>query len=167
MLSFYQKTIAIKEKQVTVNKKELFPDFNAGYFNQQIEGTQGLQGIQFGIAIPLFNRYQKAVVTASKIEIEIANQEMENYRLTLYKMLQQQLQNCSKYYLEIDYYETNGKALANQLIDLSNKAYNAGEIGYIEYVQSIKQAKQIKISYLQSLQKHQAETIEILYLTGK
>ena len=82
-------------------------------------------------------------------------------------MLQQQLQNCSKYYLEIDYYETNGKALANQLIDLSNKAYNAGEIGYIEYVQSIKQAKQIKISYLQSLQKHQAETIEILYLTGK
>ena len=167
MLSFYQKTIAIKEKQVTVNKKELFPDFNAGYFNQQIEGVQGLQGIQFGIAIPLFNRYQKAVVTASKIEIEIANQEMENYRLTLYKMLQQQLQNCSKYYLEIDYYETNGKALANQLIDLSNKAYNAGEIGYIEYVQSIKQAKQIKISYLQSLQKHQAETIEILYLTGK
>ena len=167
MLSFYQRTIAIKEKQVIVNKKEFLPDFNAGYFNQQIEGTQGLQGIQFGIAIPLFNRYQKAVVNASKIEIEIANQEMENYRLTLYQMLQQQLQNCSKYYLEIEYYQTNGKALANQLIDLANKAYNAGEIGYIEFVQSIKQAKQIKISYLQSLQKHQAETIEILYLTGK
>ena len=167
MLSFYQNTIAIKEKQVTVRKKELFPDFNAGYFNQQIEGTQGLQGIQLGIAIPLFNRYQKAVVIASKIEIEIANQEMENYRLTLHQMLQQQLQNCSQYYLEIEYYETNGKALAKQLIDLANKAYNAGEIGYIEYVQSIKQAKQIKISYLKSLQKHQSETIEILYLTGK
>jgi cobalt-zinc-cadmium resistance protein CzcA len=167
MLSFYQNTIAIQEKQVTVNKKELFPDFNAGYFNQQIDGTQGFQGIQLGIAIPLFNRYQKAVVNASKIEIEIANQEMENYRLTLYQMLQQQLQNCSKYYLEIEYYKTNGKVLANQLIDFANKAYVKGEIGYIEYIQNIKQAKQIKISYLKSLQKHQSETIEILYLTGK
>ena len=92
---------------------------------------------------------------------------MENYRLTLYQMLQQQLQNCSKYYLEIEYYKTNGKVLANQLIDFANKAYVKGEIGYIEYIQNIKQAKQIKISYLKSLQKHQAETIEILYLTGK
>jgi len=167
MLSFYQNTIAIKEKQVTVRKKELFPDFNAGYFNQQIDGTQGFQGIQLGIAIPLFNRYQKAVVNASKIEIEIANQEMESYRLSLYQMLQQQLQNCSKYYLEIEYYDTNGRELANQLTAFASKAYNEGEIGYIEYVQSIKQAKQIKISYLKSMQKHQSETIEVLYLTGK
>jgi cobalt-zinc-cadmium resistance protein CzcA len=167
MLSFYHNTIAIKEKQVTVDKKEFFPDFNAGYFNQQIDGTQGFQGIQLGIAIPLFNRYQKAVVNASKIEIEIANQEMESYRLSLYQMLQQQLQNCSKYYLEIEYYDTNGRELANQLITFASKAYNEGEIGYIEYVQSIKQAKQIKISYLKSMQKHQSETIEVLYLTGK
>lgn len=167
MLNFYQNTITIKEKQVAVHKKELFPDFNAGYFNQQIDGAQGLQGIQLGIAIPLFNRHQKAALNASKLDIEISNQKMDGYRITLNQMLQQQIQNCSKYYLEIAYYQTSGSALAKQLLDISSKAYSEGEIGYIEYIYNIKQAKQIKISYLKSLQKHQAATIEILYLTGQ
>lgn len=167
MLSIYQQAINIKEKEVTVRKREFFPDFNAGYFNQQIDGTQGFQGVQVGLAIPLFNRHQKAVVKSSQIDVDIANQEKESYRLKLHQMLQEQLQNYNKHYLEIEYYETTGKTLANQLTDFANKAYLQGEIGYIEYIQSIKQAKQIKISYLESLQNYQSETIEILYLTGQ
>jgi len=167
ILSLYQQTIDIKEKEVIVNKKGFFPDFNVGYFNQQIDGTQGFQGIQVGIAVPLFNRHQKAAVKASKIEVDVASQEMENYRLTMYQLLQQKIQNYNKYYLEIEHYETKGKALAKRLTDAANKAYQEGEIEYIEYIQSIKQAKQIKINYLKSLQNYQSETIEILYLTGQ
>jgi len=167
LLKLYNQNVDIKEKEVKMNKKDFLPDFNAGYFNQKIDGTQGFQGVQLGIAIPLFNRHQKAVVKASQIEVDIANQEMEAYRLTFYQLLQQHIQNYNKHYLEVDYYETNGKLLANQLIDFATIAYQKGEIDYVEYIQSIKQSKQITISYLESIHLYQSETIEILYLTGQ
>lgn len=167
LLGYYQQSIDIKQKEVVLNKKEYLPDFNVGYFNQQIDGVQGHQGVQVGISIPLFVRQQKAVVNASKIDVDVSTYEMENYKLNLNQLFQDRMQHYNKYALEIDYFTTKGEKLSMQLSEFAEKAYTKGEIGYLEYIENLNQAKQIRLNYLESLQEYHSEIIELLYLTGQ
>jgi len=166
-INFYRQNIEVQNKNIMVNKKAYLPDFNVGYFNQQIEGIQGMQGFSIGVNVPLFYRNIKANVNASKIDSKIAESKLNDFQLHLKNLLQLRVNNYNRHHLEVQYYNSTGSVLAMQLTDFSTKAYQQGEINYIEYLGNINQATLIKRKYLDSLKAQNSEVIEILYLIGK
>lgn len=167
LLSYYSNNIELKNKDLILSKKMYLPDFNVGYFNQQIDGAQGFQGFNIGINVPIFYRSTKANIKAAKIETEIAESQLNGIELELNRLFQKRINAFNKYQLEVEYYTSTGSLLEQQLIEFSTKSYETGEIGYLEYLENIHQATLIKTHYLESLQAMNSEVIEIMYLIGK
>ena len=110
---------------------------------------------------------QQGKTQAAKIEIEIAQAQYENYQLIIATLFANQLQEYYKYKGMVDYYETQGLAVAEQLVKFAEKSYNAGEIGYVEYIRNMEQGTDIKTKYLDNLNQFNQTIIDLQYLVGQ
>ena len=167
LLQYYQQSIRVSEQQYKLEKSGYLPDLSAGYFNQQIDGTPGFTGFQVGVKIPLWYRTQQGKVQAAKIDAEIAQAEYENYNLMIKTLFAGKLQEYYKYKGLVDYYESQGLAIAGQLIKFAEKSYKAGEIDYVEYIRNIDQAIDIKTKYLDNLNQFNQTVIDLQFLLGQ
>lgn len=166
-LNYYLQNIELAKKSNVLAKKQYLPNINLGYFNQQIDGVIGLQGVIVGLAIPIFYRDIKANVQASKIDTDISEYQLSNYHINLKNQFQQRINNYHKFKIEVDYYHNTGKHLAEKMINFSSKSYKIGEIGYSEHLQNVSIAIQIESSYLENFNLLNTEAIELMYLIGK
>jgi len=166
-LQYYQQSIKVSEQQYKLEKSGYLPDLSAGYFNQEIDGEPGFRGFQVAVKIPLWYRTQQGKVQAAKIDAEIAQAQYENYRLMTETLFAGKLQQYYKYKGLVDYYETQGLAIAEQLIKFAKKSYYAGEIDYVEYIRNIDQAIDIKTKYLDNLNQFNQTIIDLQYLIGQ
>ena len=80
--------------------------------------------------------------------------------------LNQRLQDLFKKTLLVDYYESKGMELSNQLASFAKKSYTNGEIGYIEYLSILDQATSLKQEYISSLIDYNLLIIDIKNLLG-
>ena len=106
---------SIADKKIKWEKATLSPSVYAGYFNQQIDGIEGMDGIQLGVSIPLFFWAQKGVSQAAKINADIANQQFQEYDNSLKNEINVAIQSIRKQQVALDYYETTGYKLSNRL----------------------------------------------------
>ena len=67
----------------------------------------------------------------------------------------------------LQYYSTQGLAMAEKLFSSAAKSYSAGDIGYIEYIQAISQAYQIRTNYLQTVLNLNQSIVNINFLIQK
>ena len=167
LLQYYQQSIRVSEQQYKLEKSGYLPGLSAGYFNQQIDGTPGLTGFQVGVKIPLWYRTQQGKVQAAKIDAEIAQAEYENYNLIIETLFAGKLQEYYKYKGLVDYYESQGLAIAGQLIKFAEKSYKAGEIEYVEYIRNVDQAIDIKTKYIDNLKQFNQTVIDLQYFAGR
>jgi len=165
-LQFYQQSIVVANQAHKVQKNEFAPGLSIGYFNQQIEGIEGMEGIQLGVRIPLFFWAQKGVSQAAKINTEIANQEYQEYDNNLKNEINVAFQNIRKQQIALDYYESTGSKLSNKLLYNSSQQYRKGDIGYIEFIATMKVAYELKDEYLKSLFEYNLAVIQHNYLIG-
>ena len=142
------------------------PDFSAGYFNQQIEGIPGFKGLQFGVNIPVAFWAKQAKIQAADVDVKIAQANYEDKLMSIRTFFNNQMQEYIKYKNLVDYYETQGLAIADELLKYAQKGYQLGEIGYIEYIQNIDNGIGIRKQYLDNLEKYNNTVIEINYLIG-
>ena len=70
-----------------------------------------------------------------------------------------------KYRQNIDYYQTSGKQISNELIKFATSSYEVGEIDFFRYIQSLENATQLRLDYLDNLAKYNETVIAFNYLT--
>lgn len=82
-----------------------------------------------------------------------------------YNSTYEQLRNeLEKYRQNIDYYQTSGKQISDELIKFATSSYEIGEIDFFRYIQSLENATQLRLDYLDNLAKYNQTVIALNYL---
>jgi cobalt-zinc-cadmium resistance protein CzcA len=170
-----QQQIVIADKTIRLERSLAAPDFTIGYFNQSIIGTQDnvyygagkrFQGVQAGIAIPLFYKPYAARISAAKIEKQQAATQLDFFRTNLTGEYSQATQELLKNARSIDYYEKSALPNADLIRQQAQLAFQNGEIGYVELLQSLKTSSDIRLGYLQAIHLYNQSVYRIKYLAG-
>ena len=155
----YFKALNQKEKQ------NLLPDLNVEYFQGTNSGIdRHFVGYTFGVKIPLFFSGNASKIKASKIAQEIIEEQQQDYQVKLQVEHQSLLAKLQQYEEAINYYETQGKTLSEEIIKTAERTFKEGEIDFFQYIQSIETAKDIELTYLDNLNMYNQTIIAINYL---
>ena len=138
--------------QNNLEKARLKPDFRVGIINQSIEQNYNQNVVQVGVNVPIFTKAQNARIEASKINSQIAQQQIKLTQNQLQTQLNSLKIQYEKGQNSLDYYEKFALPQSELIIKTAAKSYRAGEIEYVEFAQNITQAWQIKEAYLSELQ---------------
>lgn len=166
LLSMYKKKVEIAGKIYKMQKNTYFPEFSVGLFNQQIDGVSGFNGFSIGVNIPLEFWSRQGKISASKIDMDIADVQYDNTALLLNTQYTNVIHQYKKYLVQINYYESQGLVIADELIGFATKSYIDGEIDYVEYIRNLEQAINIRSQYLELLNLYNHSIVELEYLAG-
>lgn len=165
-LRYYDAAQKFGAYELSLERQRLLPDLQISVFQGTNNGLNPIRynGIQAGIAVPLWFGANKSKIEAAKTATLILADEYENYNLQLqsnYKIL---LSDLKKHEAAIDYYQTSGKTLFSELTTHASNAFHEGEIDFFEYVQLLETAENIQIKYLENLNDYNNTVLEINYL---
>ena len=103
-------------------------------------------------------------IKASKIAQDIVEQQQQNYRSKWSAEQEALLAKLQQYKEAVDYYETQGKNLSEEIIKTADRTLKEGEIDFFQYIQSIEISKEIELTYLNNLNSYNQTIIAINYL---
>lgn len=180
LMNFHQQQIEVAKAKIGLQKAKALPDFTLGYSQQLVirsfdpaklnrdytPGTR-IAGLQFGVAVPLFNGAGRAKVKSEKIAAQIAETDYQNARHQFEIQYEQAFQEYLKNKQTVDYYTSEGLKQAEEQLRIAQVSFDLGEIGYMEYVQNISLAVQSKITYLESLNQLNQTTIQLAFIKGE
>jgi cobalt-zinc-cadmium resistance protein CzcA len=180
-LAWVQQQIAIAEKEKSVEKSRLLPDLKLGYFNQSFNGPgqtasgdavtfasgDRFDGIQVGLAIPIFSlKSQSATIKSKTIKIAEAEQQKLAFSNELENQLSALILEYEKYQTSLAFYEVNALPQAELILKQSQRGFQSGEIGYVEYTQGLNRSLSVSFNYLDLLDKSNQTLIQIEFLSG-
>ncbi|NBP71525.1 MAG: hypothetical protein EBU52_22680, partial [Cytophagia bacterium] len=155
------------------------PDLRFGYFNQTLIGTQNIngqdqyfdgskrfQGIQLGLAVPVFYFNNRRQLQSLKTQEEIARQQEANTTLTTginFEKLRRSILNDKS---TIDYYQQYALPTAERLKTQSVKAFTAGEIDFANLSLNRQQQLNVQEAFLLALLHYHQNIIQLEHLTG-
>ncbi|MDN5204983.1 CusA/CzcA family heavy metal efflux RND transporter [Fulvivirgaceae bacterium BMA10] len=164
-MQFFDAMEGRSEAAVLLEKRKRLPDLNVQYFNG-FGDSQTFQGYQFGVSLPLWPGTRKSRIRSQKIQTEIIQRMTDDHENGLRtKMLRLRAQ-INEHDQNIQYYETQGLRMADEIFELASKSYTLGETDYLQYVQSLKSAQEITLSYLENLNQYNQAILELKYLSN-
>jgi cobalt-zinc-cadmium resistance protein CzcA len=179
-LGYIKQQVEISQIAKQLERSQMLPDLNVGYFSQTIIGTQDVNGIprtfgkdfrfsgvQAGISLPLWFSPYTSRTKAAKINENIARTNAENYTKSITGNFQSLLDEYNKYMASVDYYEKQAVPEADLIIDQATRSYKAGALDYLDYVLTLNRALSIRQNYLEALNNFTQTIISIEYITGK
>jgi cobalt-zinc-cadmium resistance protein CzcA len=178
-LALQKQQIEIADKAVGVEKARSGPDFTVGYFNQSIVGTHNVngqdlyfnggkrfQGVQAGVAIPLFFKPFSSRIKAAKIEKQVSESQYDLFQTNLQGEYNKANQELLKNSRSIDYYKKSALPNTSLILKQSQIAFQNGEIGYVEYLQGLRTYSETNFSYLQAINQYNQSVYTLQYLSG-
>ncbi|MFA5972208.1 MAG: CusA/CzcA family heavy metal efflux RND transporter [Lentimicrobiaceae bacterium] len=179
-LAYAQQQVEVSQAEKKLESSRIMPDLNLGFFSQTMIGTQDvngmprtfgpgdrLNGIQAGIAIPLWFAPYTAKAKAAAINENIARTNAEYYAKSLSGNYSATLAEYGKYLGSVDYYEQQAVPEAEIIIQQTTLSYKAGALDYLDYIVSLSRALSIKQNYLDALNNYNQTIINIEFITGK
>ena len=179
-LRYIKNQVEVSQISKKLERSQMLPDFNVGYFSQTIIGTQDINGgprifgkdyrftgVQAGISVPLWFSPYTSRAKAARINEEIARTNAEDYAKSITGNFQSLLDEYKKYGSSVDYYEQQAVPEADLIIRQATLSYKAGALDYLEYVLTLNRALDIRQNYLDALNNLNQTIIAIDYITGK
>ena len=178
-LALMRSMIDIRDKEHSLEKSKILPEFSLGYSNQSLIGNYNVNGteqffggsqrfatIQATISIPIWRKASKARIKAAKLARQKANNDADYYQNILQGDYQRVAQDYFKFKTSIDYYENTALPQADLILSNSKKSFENGAINYVTYIQSLDTGLQIKSDFLNFLLQYNQAIIAIEFLTG-
>ena len=179
-LGYIRQQVKVSQLEKKLERSQMLPDLNVGYFSQTIIGTQDVggvsrnfgqgfrfTGIQAGIAIPLWFPPFISRAKAAKINEEKARTDAEYYSRSIDGNYLSLLDELKKYSSSADYYEKQAVPEADLIIDQATRSYKAGALDYLEYILTLNRALAIRQNYLDAINNYNQTIISIDFITGK
>ncbi len=175
-----RQAVAERRAETRLEKARGLPELSVGYFNQSLRGPQELnngtvrfysgatrfQGVQAGVAVPLWRRPIRARVQAAGLQEQVAAAAYERARAELTGRLDALRLRRAEALRRVAFYETTGVPQAAVIERLSTRGFRAGEMGYAEYLLSLDRARRLRLDYVDALLALNQLSIEIDYLLG-
>ncbi len=152
--------------QTDVARQQLKPDWRVGIANQSIEKRAGYTYIMAGVGIPLFTKAQKARIEASKINEQIAANQLQNTSFQLDNQLITLQLDLEKFNTSLRYYQQSALPQTDLLLRTTWRNFKEGEIDYVEFFQNVSQATQIREEYLRIQLEYSLRVIQVEQLLG-
>jgi heavy metal efflux system protein len=165
-LNYYNYKQLLVQSDVSIRKSMYFPEFKIGLFRQEVGNLNNLYGYQFGIALPLWIPKQQSEISQAKIESEIAMNNYELQKQSVFFETENLLFELNKYFRLIRHYEENAMKESDNLLQTAKIQLDAEEIEYTEFLQSVNLAYQIKQAYYLAVLNYNQTAIQ-LELYGK
>jgi cobalt-zinc-cadmium resistance protein CzcA len=166
--SLYDKSLTeIAGSELALVKANRAVGFSAGAMVQYLPNGLVLPGWQVGIRLPLASGHLRASEEAALHGANAAQRQYQASLLQRRNELAHLLHDQEKYSIQLDYYESGGKAHAAELLRSASANYIAGEIGFVSFAQIAEQAMAIELKYLESLLGLNMTVIELRALTGQ
>lgn len=150
----------LSEQNLTSQKLGYLPNFSVGYFNQQLEGERGFDGVMVGASIPLWFQPQSAKVQQQKIAQE--NRQVENRLWT--NQLQSELQKCLASIQLLEKVQT-GEHNPQETIEMAEAALQAGELNVFDFIRVTSHAFDTQRNAWQTQQIYLSTINELKYYT--
>ena len=170
-----QKQIAIA--QTATERALLLPDLSIGYLNNSFRGTGAdnknytastrFNSVQVGVGIPIFQKAQKAKITASRLQENILQSQYDAEILALRNQYQRLLSQYTSRAEIVKYFEDAELKNATVILQTANRQFVNGEINYLDYVMLTNQAISIQSNYIEALEALTESVIAISFLTSK
>jgi len=149
-----------------LQRRKLLPDVSFGYqYGENPVLTGAISTYQIGLKIPLLFGGQRAKVKASEFAEAIQEQNISTTKNKLEAENKRLLSRLSIHQVNLNYYETEGKALALAILKTANRSFAEGEIDFFQYVQSVENSTQITLSHLETLHQYNQTVIQLNNLT--
>lgn len=163
---YYQNRKDFFQAKRKLEQQQLLPDISFTYaLGSNASLNENLYKYQVGLKIPLFFSGNASKIKASKIAMEISEQQAEDYKIQFTSKQTQLMQELSKYSEALKYYQVEGKTLAEEILKTASGSYKNGEIDFFQYIQSLENVYEIELQYLDNLNKYNQTVITINYLT--
>jgi cobalt-zinc-cadmium resistance protein CzcA len=180
LLHVYQQQVAVNDREQQVERSKLAPDITVGYFNQSLVGTYDIngrfenapdrshrfQGVEAGVAIPVFRGAQKGRITAAALEKQAAEANLQNQQHLLQSQWSATQQEHQRQRQSLQFYQSQVLVNARLALTQADKAYRAGEASYLSYLQAADQLLRIQQNYQQLLLDYQLNVYQLQYLGG-
>jgi cobalt-zinc-cadmium resistance protein CzcA len=152
---------------IQVSKNKTLPDFSLNYFlgSNRYENSKYYQGFQVGVAVPLFFGSDKGRTQAAKISSDSQNLLSQNQMDLIKNRMRELINQQLKFKSLIDYYDSTGKLLYDEIMRTALKSYQLGEINFYQFVNSYETAVQIQIEYFENFYGYNISTSEIMYFS--
>jgi cobalt-zinc-cadmium resistance protein CzcA len=149
-----------------IEKNKMLPDLSLSYFTgtNNYENAKQYNGFQVGLAVPLFFGSQKSRIQSSRISLNAQQLLTENQIQLLRNRFDSYKKEAAKYREAIDYYNTSGKQLHDEIIRATLRSYQVGEIDLFKFTSSYETAVQIRLDYLDNVLKYNSIIVEQKYL---
>jgi cobalt-zinc-cadmium resistance protein CzcA len=151
-----------------IEKNKILPDFSVSFFSgtNEYENSKYYNGFQIGLAVPIFFGGQKSKIKSSRLSLD-AHQLLTDYeinslktKIDVYKREQQRLIEG------IEYYNTSGKKLYDEIVRTALISYQKGEIDLFKFTNSFENAVQIKINYFDNVLQYNNNILEQIYFSN-
>ncbi|MBB1194369.1 CusA/CzcA family heavy metal efflux RND transporter [Flavobacterium sp. SOK18b] len=153
------------KSQIILQKQHWLPDINVDYFQGKNNGlSQSLYGFQIGVAIPILFSGQVAKSKVAQLELQSWEQQKQNEAIKIEKYITQKKNELAKHQEAINYYNSYGKKLSDEIIKVGNNSYKHGEIDFFQYIQSLENATTIQVDYLDTILQFNQTQLDLQYL---
>ena len=179
-LGYVQQQVEVSQIEKKLERSQMLPDLNVGYFSQTIIGTQDVEGaprtfgpgfrftgIQAGISIPLWLTPYTSRAKAAKITENIVRTDAEYYNKSITGNYRSLIDEFRKFSSSVDFYEKQAVPEAAIIIEQATRSYKAGALDYLEYVLTLNRALAIRQNYLDAINSCNQTIISIEFITGK
>ncbi|QZK90412.1 CusA/CzcA family heavy metal efflux RND transporter [Flavobacterium sp. CHNK8] len=153
------------KNQIELQKQHWLPDINLDYFQGRNNGlSQSLYGFQVGLAVPILFSGQVAKSKVAQLELQSWELQKQNEEVKIEKYINQKKNELAKHQEAINYYNTYGKKLSDEIIKVGNNSYKHGEIDFFQYIQSLENATTIQVDYLDTILQFNQTQLDLQYL---
>ena len=165
-LNIMESNIALSKAENQLEKNRFLPDISLTYFqgsNSTLDDQ--LYGYQVGLKIPVLFGGQASRVKASNFAEDAMNSKKKAFEVA-YKNKEREMRTLlTTYDQSLAYYETEGKAIAEELLRTARLSYQSGEINFFQYIATLENAYTILLERLVQLELYNNTVIELQHLT--
>lgn len=162
---YFQNRTEFFQAKRSLERQQLLPDISVSYsLGSNATLGENLYKYQAGLKIPLLFGGNASKIKASKIAVEISEQQAEDFKLQFNSRQAQLTSELAKYEEALLYYEEEGKSLSGEILKTAEGSFKNGEIDFFQYIQSLENVYEIELQYLDNLNKYNQTVIAINYL---
>ncbi|MBT8236217.1 MAG: CusA/CzcA family heavy metal efflux RND transporter [Bacteroidia bacterium] len=165
-LQLMQDQYSVAEQQVRLERQQLLPDISLEYFQgSNATLNDNLYGYQVGLKFPILFNKQASRIKASSIALDQTDAFIRDRQIRLQTKYKELMNQYDRYSKALDYYDAEGKELAEELLKTTEAYFKNGEIDFFQYIQSIENAYGLKLDHLEQLDRFNQTVIALNYLT--
>lgn len=159
--------VSVAKSQQQIEQSRFAPSFSTGAYGQVLGNGAFYPGWQLGINLPLVNKARHKAVESAALNVQIAEANYQDVLLQQRSQMAHLLHEQEKYNTLIEYFQTQGQALSNELLRNASLNYQEGEIDYTTLSQQVEQAIGIQMNYLENLYGLSLTVVELKFIAGQ